>query len=439
MILAVAWNRLMNLRRDRAAFVLAFVLPVAFFSIFAGIFAGSGRAMTRKVNLVVVDEDQSAGSQRFVAGLQAEAGLAVSLKPGDKDAEEHPAGPVYTAATAEQAVRKGDVPVALVIPKGFGARPLSFGPGKDRVALRLLSDSSDPIAPQVVFGLIQKVAMTSMPASLARTGMDEVDRWSGGLTPEQKANMEKVLGALDRESAPARTPPAAAASDEKNGGPGGGIVAVDVRDIMGEKKRNPTVTFYAAGLGVMFLLFSATGAGGALIEEAESGTLDRILATRVSMTRLLLGKLLYLAAVGIVQLFLMFGWGALLFGIELFTPQHFPGFLIMTVATAIASSTFGLLLASVCRSRMQLVAVANLSILVMSALGGSLYPRFLMPEGMQKFGLITINAWALDGFQKIFWRDEPLWHLWPQVLVLTGLGALFFLIARRVARRWELA
>ena len=434
MILAVAWNRLMNLRRDRAAFVLAFVLPVAFFSIFAGIFAGSGRAMTRKVNLVVVDEDQSAGSRRFVAGLQAEAGLAVSLRPGDKDPEEHPAGPAYTAATAEQAVRKGDVPVALVIPKGFGERPLAFGPGKERVALRLLSDSSDPIAPQVVFGLIQKVAMTSMPSSLARTGMEEVDRWSGGLTPEQKANMEDVLGAIDRESAPGSVSRTPAASNGQ-----AGIVAVDIRDIMGEKKRNPTVTFYAAGLGVMFLLFSATGAGGALIEEAESGTLDRVLATGISMTRLLLGKLVYLAGVGIVQLFLMFGWGALLFGIELFTPQHFPGFLIMTVATAIAASTFGLLLASVSRSRMQLVAVANLSILVMSALGGSLYPRFLMPEGMQKFGLITINAWALDGFQKIFWRDEPLWHLWPQVLVLLGLGALFFLLARRLAQRWEMA
>ncbi|HEY2796969.1 MAG TPA: ABC transporter permease [Thermoanaerobaculia bacterium] len=439
MILAVAWSRLMNLRRDRAAFVLAFVLPVAFFSIFAGIFAGSGRSTTRKVDLVVVDEDQSPGSQRFVAGLQAEAGLSVALKPSDKNAEEHPAGPLYTAATAEQAVRRGDVAVALVIPKGFGERPLAFGPGKERIALRLLSDSSDPIAPQIVFGLVQKVAMTAMPASLARTGMDEVDRWSGGLTPEQKERMETMLGALDRESAPTRANPAATPSGEKSGGLGGGIVAVDVRDIVGEKKRNPTVTFYAAGLGVMFLLFSATGAGGALIEEAESGTLDRILATRVSMTRLLLGKLVYLAGVGIVQLLLMFTWGALLFGIELFTPQHFPGFLIMTVATAIAASTFGLMLASVCRSRMQLVAVANLSILVMSALGGSLYPRFLMPAGMQKFGLVTINAWALDGFQKIFWRDEPLWTLWPQVLVLTGLGVLFFLIARRVARRWEFA
>ena len=159
-----------------------------------------------------------------------------------------------------------------------------------------------------------------------------------------------------------------------------------MRDIVGEKKRNPTVTFYAAGLGVMFLLFSASGAGGALIEEAESGTLDRILATRVSMTTLLLGKLVYLAGVGVVQLVLMFGWGALVFGIDLW--HHLPGFLLMAVATAVATSTFGLLLASVCRSRMQLVAISNLSILVMSALGGSLYPRFLMPEKMQKLGLV---------------------------------------------------
>ena len=187
----------------------------------------------------------------------------------------------------------------------------------------------------------------------------------------------------------------------------------------------------------MFLLFSAAGAGGALIEEAESGTLDRILATRVSMTKLLLGKLVYLTGIGLAQLVLMFTWGAVVFGIELWS--HIPGFLIMAVATAIASSTFGLMLASLCHSRMQLVALSNLSILVMSALGGSLFPRFLMPEKMQRFGLVTINAWALDGFQKVFWRDEPLWSLWPQVLVLTGLGVAFFLVARRFARRWEAA
>jgi ABC-2 type transport system permease protein len=53
--------------------------------------------------------------------------------------------------------------------------------------------------------------------------------------------------------------------------------------------------------------------------------------------------------------------------------------------------------------------------------------------------LLTINAWAIDGFTKIFWRDEPISHLWPQVLVLVGLALVLFVIARRVARRWEFA
>jgi ABC-2 type transport system permease protein len=427
MILAVAKNRLMNLRRDRAAFVLAFVLPVAFFTIFAAIFAGSGRSTTHKVSVIVVDEDGSDASRRFVEGLKAEAGLSVGLKPGD---EKEAAGPLYTAAQAEQAVRKGEAPVALIIPKGFGENPIAFGPGAKHATLSILADSADPVAPQVLNGLVQKVAMTSMPAAMARSGMAEVDKWSGGLTPEQKARLEESIGAIEK-------PPESGMPATGRGVGGGGLVSVQTRDIVGEAKKNPTVTFYAAGLGVMFLLFSATGAGGALIEEAESGTLDRILATRVSMTKLLLGKLVYLAGVGVVQLTLMFVWGAIFFSLELWS--HIPGFLVMTLATALASSAFGLMLASVCRSRMQLVALSNLSILLMSALGGSLFPRFLMSEKLQKIGLVTLNAWALDGFQKIFWRDEPLWSIWPQVAVLTAIGVVFFLVARRVAERWEAA
>ncbi len=258
--------------------------------------------------------------------------------------------------------------------------------------------------------------------------MDEVDKWSGGLTPEQKAKMEEALRSIG-----APPPPGQPAPDARSDS--GGLVAVETRDIVGENKANPTVAFYAAGFGVMFLLFSAAGAGGALIEEAESGTLDRILSTKVDMTRLLLGKLLYLATIAVAQLTVMFVWGALVFGVDLW--NHIPGFVVMTVATALACSTFGLMLAALSRSRMQLVAISNLAILLMSALGGSMYPRFLMPEKMQKVGLLTLNAWAIDGFQKIFWRDEPVWAVWPQVAVLVGVGIVFFLIARKLAQRWQ--
>ena len=84
-----------------------------------------------------------------------------------------------------------------------------------------------------------------------------------------------------------------------------------------------------------------------------------------------------------------------------------------------------------------MVALSNLSILAMSAIGGSMFPRFLMPELMQKFGLLTINAWAIDGFQKVFWREEPTSHLVPQVAVLIGIAIVLFAAARRLARKWE--
>jgi ABC-2 type transport system permease protein len=97
------------------------------------------------------------------------------------------------------------------------------------------------------------------------------------------------------------------------------------------------------------------------------------------------------------------------------------------------------LLAGICHTRGQLGAVSTLLILIMSSLGGSMFPRFLMPPAMQKAGLFTINAWAIDGFTKVFWRDFPVTALWPQVGVLLAVGAALFLIARRIARRWELA
>ena len=58
---------------------------------------------------------------------------------------------------------------------------------------------------------------------------------------------------------------------------------------------------------------------------------------------------------------------------------------------------------------------------------------------MQKFGLVTFNAWALDGYLKVFWRNAPLWQLWPQVAVLAGLTGGFLIVARLLARRWESA
>lgn len=216
-----------------------------------------------------------------------------------------------------------------------------------------------------------------------------------------------------------------------------GIIPVQARAVVGQNKKNPMISFYAAGIGVMFLLFTASGSAGVLLDEAESGTLDRVLSSRVTMTSLLAGKLTYNSLLAFTQLTVMFLWARAVFHLDLFA--HIPGFIVMGLSTAVAVAAFGMLLASLCHTRAQLGAVSTLLILIMSSIGGSMFPRYFMPEAMQKAGLFTINAWAIDGFTKVFWRDLPVTALWPQVSVLLGVGIVLFAVARRVARRWEFA
>ncbi len=433
MIAAIVRNGFRALRRDRGALILSFILPIAFFSIFGMVFGGMRNTGTPRVSVLVVDEDHSEASERLVRGLQREASLVATTHPETKKGEPVPAE--YNAATAETAVKNGVAPAALIVPQGFGANPVAFGPGGTRKAIRILHDSSDPVAAQVLAGMLQKVVMTSLPDTMAATGMKYFEQSSGGLTPEQRKNVESGLSQLrgrmekrDRDEG---------ATVKQNDSGFSGLVAVDIRDVVGEKKHSPMISFYAAGVGVMFLLFTASGAGGSLLDEAENGALDRILSARVSMTTLLAGKMTYCTLLACLQLTLMFLWGAAVFHLDLFT--HLPGFFVMTIATSFAVASFGMLLASVARTRAQLGAISTLIILTMSAVGGSMFPRFLMPEMMQKAGLFTFNAWAIDGYTKVFWRDEPISHLAPQVAVLIGSGIALFLIARRFARKWEYA
>ncbi len=427
MIAAIVRTGFRALRRDRGALILSFVLPIAFFSIFAMVFSNTAGGGTPRVSVLIVDEDHSVVSQRLVEALSRESALRTSTRPAAAKGEPQP--PEYTAATAEAAVKAGDAPAALIIPAGFGTNPVAFETGGRRKAIRILHDSSDPVAAQVVAGMVQKVAFYALPDTIAGVGMTYFEQASGGLTPQQQKSIASSLDAfrsyLDKQPN--------ASSNSQNGA--GGLVAVETRDVVGEKKRSPTISFYAAGIGVMFLLFTASAAAGSLLDEADSGALDRVLSARVSMTTLLAGKMAYSTLLASSQLTLMFLWGAAVFHLDLFA--HLPGFFVMTVATAFAVAAFGMLLASLSRTRAQQSAIGTLLILTMSAMGGSMFPRFLMPETMRKVGLVTPNAWAIDGFTKVFWRDEPVSHLGPQVAALVGGGVLLFLLARRFARRWE--
>jgi ABC-2 type transport system permease protein len=432
-VIRVAW---VSLSRDRVAQAMVFLLPIAFFSFFALVFGGQGRAVTRGVRVAVVDEDRSEASRALVRALSADRGLRVrtTAKPAGapRDAAEAP----LDRARAEALVREGELPVAIVIPAGFDTSFARFDGGGEPVLL--LTDPSDPIAPQVAGGLLQRAAMNAAPDRMARNGIEMFDRYAGGLTPRQR----EASGAwLDMLRARAQADSAAEARGdalaEAAGGGSAGLVRVEERKVLGRKKDTSMISFYAAGIAVMFLLFSASAGAGTLLEEVESGTLDRVLTTRLGMTGLLAGKWIHLTLMGILAITVMFLWGSAAFGLDL--AGHLPGFAVMTTFTAAAAAGFGLVLATACRTRQQLGGIATIVILMISGLGGSMFPRILMSETLQKIGLVSFNAWALDGYVKVFWREAALPELLPQLGVLAAWSVGLAMLARLLARRWETA
>jgi ABC-2 type transport system permease protein len=436
MIRSIMRVHAINLRRDRPAQILTFVVPVAFFTIFALIFGGS-RGSTHRVHIAVADESRTVVSGRLVRALQSEKSLVVLTRAAAGGRSRDTTQVPLTAERAAELVRDGTVPVAVVLPAGIDTSLGRYDGGG--VPIRLLSDPSDPIAPQMVAGLLQKVVMTATPDLFLERGVGQFARYGGGLTPRQQQAVDQWLPQLraqaGRDSAAAAA--GGTATDSAGGAAMSGMARVELVPVLGRKEDTSIIAFYAAAIAVMFLLFMTSAVAGTLLDEVDSGTLERVLSTRVGMTGLLAGKWTWLTLIGMLQITVMFVYGMLVFRLDLL--HHLPGFAVMTLFTAATAAAFGLFLASMCRTRAQLGGISLLIILVMSSLGGSMFPRFLMPAGMQKAGLVTFNAWALDGYVKVFWREAPLGALWPQLGVLAAFLVVFLALARLLARRWERA
>lgn len=86
----------------------------------------------------------------------------------------------------------------------------------------------------------------------------------------------------------------------------------------------------------------------------------------------------------------------------------------------------------------QALTLTNVVILVMSAVGGSMVPRFFMPGWLQTLGWLTPNTWVLEAYGGVMTRGESLVGVaFPLcLLALATIGSLLVaqVLARRMAR-----
>ncbi len=410
---AVFRAMLLGLTRDRAALAMTFLLPALFFVIFAMIFASATGEQLR-LKLAVADELESEVSQRLLAGLALEPALL-------------PVGTDLGAEEVRDLVRRGTADVGLIV--RADAEPLGSVGGFGPAPLLIVSDPARGVAVQMLAGQVQKAYFAALPDVALASVVHLLEDQFVELSPEQNAELEVGFSELRDD--------AEASLREGEQTAWGFQDLFEREDVTGQAASENHVAYYAGAVAVLFLLFSSVHGAISLIEESESGVVDRILAGRARVGVLVNGKFAFLMLQGFVQITVIFLIAWLGYGVDL--PGHLGPWSITTLVASAAAAGLALTVVTACRTRRQAQTISNVLILVLSALGGSMVPRFFMPPALQKLGWITPNTWALEAYTGVFWRNESWTQLVAPWTALAVAGILGLLAARRLARRLETA
>ncbi len=427
-----------NLRRNRAAFVLSFVVPMLIIYVVGQVF-GLGRSDSGPsgIPLAVVNQSGNPAAAKLVAALQAEKSFRIITEFSNPDKTKRP----LTEADLRPMIRDRQFSYALIIPADL-IDEKRFG-----LHLQILSDPRNDIESQTVSGLLQKTIFSNVPQLMGQmlqsrargyVGGEKIDRFNQTLADNIARNFggdsATILHKIQQgdfglsgigQSKTATASGASSTTDE--GGILSKLLKIDSEQVVGKDVKSPAATRIVGGYAVMFLLFALSNASAAFFDEKNTGVFQRVLSAPVSRAQLLWSRFVYGVLFGLGQLMALFLAGHFLYGVDVF--GHLGNLLLVCGSVAAACTAFGMLLSAVTKSADAARTLATLLVITMSACGGAWFPLSIMPHFMQQVAYFTIVYWAIEGFGAVLWAGNSLVQLLPILGVLLGISAAAMTLA----------
>lgn len=280
-----------------------------------------------------------------------------------------PRAQAYTPDQLMEALRRGRISVGIVIPADFERRRY-----EGREAVQVLVDGSDTVVQSAAIQLAQ-VPLDTRPTSNTRP-LREGSIASGPVSvisfynPQRRSAVNIVPGLI-------------------------GVI-----------------------LTMTLVMFTAV----AVVRERERGNMELLIATPVSRSEMMVGKVLPYAAIGLLQTTLVLLLGTWLFEVPI--RGSLLDVYLAAVLLVLANLALGLLISTRARSQFQAMQMTLFLFLPSILLSGFMFPFAGMPRPVQWLAEVLPLTHFLRLVRGIMLRGASLWELWPDALAL-----LVFIVA----------
>ena len=407
--LAVAWKEIQLILKDRGSLALLFLLPLLIGSVYGSLnlqLAEDGDEPAILSDVLLVNEDGEAFGNQVADALKAIDELRITQ--------------MITMQQAEERVALGEAAAAVVIPDDFTRKVDSHTPS----VIEVIVDPAQPESAGIVTGIMnQVVTEVTIWGEIQygiRTLLDESGMLSDAGEETQRAVEAQNLGVIMTSLNELRQNPA---------------ILVTSEDLEGEATDGGITTYFAylfPGLTVMFAFFAVSMSGVSLLNERDSGTLRRLLASPLSRGSIIGGKMLAVMLLVIMQVVVLFGVASLFFGMPL--GQSPLALIFLTLALGLVVAAMGLFIAALARTTRQADNIGTILGFVLAGIGGAIAisatPLSRSEGFMGILSKLTPHAHAVEGYYSVMAENGSLIQILPQLGVLLVMGIGFVLIAR---------
>ncbi|MEO6963173.1 MAG: ABC transporter permease [Puia sp.] len=393
--------------RDKMGLSILFLMPMVLIFVMTLIQDSAFKTLNEKgIPVVFVNNDKDS------LGLLIEKGLRHNDLCSYNDSIN---GKPATEETAKQAVAEGKFLIGIIIPEGATAavrknvnRLIRQTINIDTQSIKYDSSGSDSAEIDILIDPVAKKSLVTAITSSLREFISETK------TKIMFETFSRQIAEIIPDKS--REPKNAFAQSQ----------IIKYKEIYASKTAKmivPNAVQHNVPAWTIFaMFFIAIPITGSIMKEKSEGSVFRLLTMPSSYLILTSGKLIVYVGVCLVQFLLMISVGLYflpMLGLPtLVLGNSFWGIGILTLATALAATGYGILVGTLASTEQQGAIMGSLSILLLSALGGIWVPTYVMPESMRAVSAFSPLNWSLDGYYKLFLRNSEAAAILPDAMKL---------------------